>query len=424
MAIDRLMEDLKTFSQYGKQDNGGITRLAYSSEEHQAKQHFISLCRQEGMTVRCDQAGNVIARRSGMNHDAPAVACGSHLDSVINGGNYDGAIGVLAGLEVVRRLNENHVETAYPIEIIVFACEESSRFGVSTVGSKAMSGQISLSSLASLKDAQDISFKEAVEAVGLSFEAFPLAQRSSDDLKAFIELHIEQGPVLEKGRYQVGVVKAIAAPTRYAILINGEAGHSGTTTMGLRRDALAAAAEVILAVERLANQESSNHSVGTVGVCRVHPGAANTIPGKVELIAEFRSVNRESKQRLHQLFFDKMEEIKQRRKIDIDVRLLSDESPVELDSTITGTISNICASSGYVYHEMVSGAGHDAMNMASLCPTGLIFIPSVNGISHHPDEFTRPQDIAVGVDLLYQTVLELAEGTKAYENPDQTRKSS
>lgn len=385
-----------------------VTRLAYSENEKKAKNYFIAQCKKENLEVRTDQAGNIIARRAGINCDAPAVACGSHLDSVVNGGIYDGALGVMCALESVRKLNSENISTEHPVEIIAFTSEESSRFGVSTIGSKAMSGLIDIEVLKTLKDRNGMSFEQAVQDQGLNLEEFPYAKRTSSELKAFIELHIEQGPILETKNFTIGIVTNISAPTRYSITVKGKAGHSGTTVMSLRKDALAAASEIVLGVERLAKGEEKAGSVGTVGALKVVPGTSNTIPGKVELIAEFRSVRDSSKNKLKRGFLNILKNIEQTRKVEIQVKQLSDEKPVSLDPYICNVIQSVCESEQYSYMHIDSGAGHDAMNLAHICPTGLIFVPSVGGISHNPEEFTREKDIEAGYNVLYKTILKLA----------------
>lgn len=408
----RIISHLKNLSPVKELDQNKVcvTRLAYSAEEKTAKDYFIAHCLKENLAVRTDSAGNIIACRAGQKASAPAVACGSHLDSVLNGGIYDGALGVMCALEVVRKLNREKIMTEHPVEIIVFSSEESSRFGVSTIGSQAMTGLINTDILKSLKDRDGISFEKAIQGQNLKLEEFPLAKRKPDELKAFLELHIEQGPLLEAKGHTIGIVSNIAAPTRYAIIVEGKSGHSGTTVMSLRKDALTAASEIVLAVEQLAKNEEELGSVGTVGALKVTPGTANTIPGKVELIVEFRSIHDENKQKLKQKFLSTVHHIEQKREVSVQINQLSDEKPVPLDPSIHDVIQSVCQSEQYSYLRMVSGAGHDAMNLARMCPTGLIFVPSVGGISHNPAEFTHEKDIEAGFHVLYETILKLAKG--------------
>lgn len=399
---------INEFSTIGANEQG-VTRLAYTELDMTAKLKFIKLCEQEGMHTRIDEAGNVIARREGIGTEKSAVAFGSHLDTVVHAGRYDGTLGVFSGLEIIRMMNHRNIETKYPVELIAFASEESSRFGIATIGSKAMAGILDLEVLAHAKDKSGTSFPDAVSSQGLNFENLKHAKRDPTDLKAFIELHIEQGPFLEKQGIQIGVVTSIAAPTRYRIEIVGQAGHSGTTHMNMRKDALTAAAEIVLAVESLAVQEQTNYSVGTVGALQVVPGTANTVPGKVELIAEFRSNNKESKEKLKTELLAKIDEVRTRRDLIIHTHLIGDEQPVLMDSSIRKVIRDSCEDIGFSFVEMTSGAGHDAMNLALLCPTGMLFVPSMNGLSHHPDEFTDAQDINSGILALYESIMRLAE---------------
>ncbi|WP_051663264.1 M20 family metallo-hydrolase [Alicyclobacillus macrosporangiidus] len=403
-----LADQIAQFARFGAEEGGGVTRLAYSDADVQARRWFLRLCREMDLDVRIDPVGNIIARRPGLAPDLPAVAMGSHLDTVIRGGHYDGVLGVVAALDVIRRLQQRRIQTVHPLEVMVFAAEESTRFGVATIGSKAMAGLLDADRAAGWRDREGRTFAEVLAARGLDLRAAPSARRTEGELRAFLELHIEQGPELEASGFQIGVVHAIAAPTRLRVRVEGTPGHSGTTPMTLRQDALAAAAEVVLAVERLARAETEHRSVGTVGVLQAEPGSPNTIPGRVEMVAEFRSVDAEAKRKLVAQLMHEIHEIEHARGVRAEVEVLSDESPVRLDGDIRRCIARVCAGRGIRWQEMASGAGHDAMNMARLCPAGLVFIPCRDGISHHPDEYARERDMQTGVDVLLDTVLALA----------------
>ncbi|MGM8211910.1 Zn-dependent hydrolase [Virgibacillus sp. W0430] len=409
MNLQRFTETIEALNMYGRSYQG-MNRLAYTEIEQEALAYLITLFEHENMTVTVDAAGNVIARREGMNPELPAVACGSHIDSVYNGGKYDGTVGVLAGLEVVRMLNEENIETKHPIEIIVFACEESARFGVATIGSKAMTGKINKEMLKTLKDKDNITIREAFQACDLDVNQIENARRSKKAFKAFYELHIEQGPVLETSGYQVGLVTGIAAPTRFIITVKGQAAHSGSTPMHLRADAFCAAAEITLALERLACLEKEHGTVATVGSCHVAPGAMNVIPGNVELSVDIRSTSVASKEKVVKELNRLVKALEARRKLTIDVKKLGNESPVMLDDSVIGMMEETCEQMGISYLKMASGAGHDVMNMASLCPSGLIFVPSKNGLSHHPEEFTSIEEINSGVLLLKEVMVKAALG--------------
>lgn len=408
MNINRLEKTMQQFSRIGASPENGITRLAYTKEHREANDYFIELCLKEGMTVATDACGNVIARREGAEPGLPAVACGSHLDTVQQGGRYDGTVGVIAGLEVIRSLNERKVITKHPLEIISFACEESARFGVSTIGSKAMTGKLPKGDAESWQDKNGITFREALAACSLSLDGIEAAARGPEQLKAFFELHIEQGPVLEKEQKGIGIVMGISAPTRLQVTIQGKASHSGTTPMKMRKDALLGAAEIIAGVEQAALSEAERGTVATVGVCEVSPGAMNVVPDSVKLKIDIRGTVMESKRSVLKQLAAIFNSIRSRRGLGITEQLISDELPVSLSEEVTASLAETCGRIGLSYLYMNSGAGHDSMNMANLCPTGLIFVPSKNGLSHHPEEYSSIEHIAQGVRLLEEEMVHWA----------------
>ncbi|WP_371018496.1 Zn-dependent hydrolase [Pseudalkalibacillus sp. JSM 102089] len=386
----------------------GMERLAFTKEEQEVKNLFIKLCLEENMEVRVDEVGNVIARREGVRKNAPAVAIGSHLDTVYTGGQYDGVAGVVAGLEVIHRLNDYHIETEFPIEVIAFTGEESARFGISTIGSKAMCGKLPLSSLHTYKDKSGVTLTDAMQQAGLKLNDVPKAKRIQSELKAFIELHIEQGPELEIKRKSVAIATGIAAPTRFAISVNGMSSHSGATSMELRNDALVAASHLVLTVEEAARKESASKTVATVGVLDVFPGAMNVVPGRVEFQVDIRGLNRQSKERIVEALFRSSAVLEKNRGVTIRIEKLSDEQPVLLNKEIQQMLALSCEEVSIDPLSIPSGAGHDAMNMAELCPTGLMFIPSHKGISHHPLEYTSIDDLIKGINVLEKVIRRLA----------------
>lgn len=407
MDINRFEQMFDKISKIGEK-NKGVTRLAYSEEEKKAKDLFMKACVNAGMEVRMDACGNVFARRHGENPSLPPVATGSHLDTVMQGGKFDGTIGVLAGLEVVRSLNENNIKTLHPIELICFAAEESSRFSVSTLGSKLLTGKIKRESLKKLVDRHGISIGDAFSSVGLDVERVANYVQNAVRYKAFLEMHIEQGPLLETTKDSIGIVTGIAAPTRYKVTFYGKASHSGATSMELRKDALLGSSELALALEAITKKEAEFGSVGTVGVMDVLPGAMNVVPGQVNMQIDIRSTSMESKERIIEELFQEMDHIKQRRNLGLEWEKLSHETPVLLDKEIIQLLRDTCESSDLGYQLMASGAGHDVMNMADVCPSGLIFVPSIDGLSHHPDEYTPLPDIQTGIAVLEKAILDLA----------------
>ncbi|WP_240374540.1 Zn-dependent hydrolase [Bacillus piscicola] len=406
-SMERIQRTLDAFNKIGLTDNGQ-ERLAYTAEEQEVQAVFTRFCEQEGMQVSKDAAGNIIARRAGRNADVPAVAIGSHLDTVRAGGKFDGTAGVAAGLEVVHRLNEQEIMTEHPVEVIAFAAEESARFGTSTIGSKVMANMYEPEKWETLKDKNGIPFPDALRKAGLDFDRLHEAVRSDEELKAFFELHIEQGPELEHANKAIGIVSGIAAPTRFHIEIQGKASHSGATSMDRRKDALAAAARLVTTVEDAARAEKKFGTVGTVGVLNIEPGAMNVVPGFASLQVDIRGTNVKSIQRVVHQLKSNVNSLENERNIDIKLVKLTEETPVLLSDQVQELFKKVCKDAGVEPIILPSGAGHDAMNMAKKWPTGLLFIPCEDGLSHHPDEHANIQDIVVGTDILERAVKESA----------------
>lgn len=386
----------------------GTTRVAYTNIEQACTQAFMRMCKAEGLDIRLDQCGNVIARREGRMKGLPPVIMGSHLDTVYQGGKYDGAVGVTAALEVVKRLNDKEIETDHPIEIISFACEESSRFGVSTLGSKAMAGLLNKEKVRHLKDRNGVTLEEALSFVALDIDYVEYASREGEDIKAFFELHVEQGPVLMNEQKKIGIVTGIAAPVRFTIKIIGTPSHSGTTPMNMRNDALLGASEIALELEKVALKESDLGTVATVGVLDIQAGAMNVVPGEVEVKVDIRGTSLESRQRVLDHLNRTIESVERTRRLKIIREEIISEEPVNLSTEIIEAMEAICKEQEIPYKIMPSGAGHDTMNMVKLCPAGLIFVPSVNGLSHHPDEYTELDDILLGIEVLEKMVIQYA----------------
>ncbi|WP_051302034.1 Zn-dependent hydrolase [Salibacterium aidingense] len=407
MSLERIDKWLEQLNQVGQTSSPGLYRLAYTTQEQQAMDIFRRLCEKEDMDVREDAAGNLIARREG-TAPLPAVAIGSHLDTVYAGGRYDGTLGVLAGLEVIHRLNQKNIYTKHPLEIIVFRAEESSRFGMATIGSKLMSGAVSLERLAALTDKDGVTFPEAVEEAGYSFDSLIEAKRPETDIKTFMELHIEQGPLLEKNRLPVGIATGIAAPFRLRVNVEGKASHSGTTSMDIRKDALTGASELILGLEAEARKEKENNTVATVGRIESHPGAMNVIPGHCQFDVDIRSTDTASRRQVYSQFKKQVQKVEKARGLKVTMETISEETPVPLHESIQECFASTCGRLNLTPFFMPSGAGHDVMNMARKWPAGLLFVPSVDGLSHHPDEFTALTDMIAGVDVLEHSVRSLA----------------
>lgn len=416
MNLKRLEQTWRELNQIGYSDKG-VMRLAYTPQERQAVRRLAMMCEARGMSVRMDASGNLIARREGQEPHLPAVASGSHLDAVFEGGSYDGIIGVVAAFEAVCSLDDQGIVTKHPIEIICFACEESSRFGVSTVGSKAMIGDLDIDGVAGLQDHDGKTFRDALSECSLNGWPLTEAARGAEELKVFLEMHIEQGPILEKAGIQVGIVHGIAAPTRLQVRIQGKASHTGTTPMDQRHDAFLAAAEIGLILEEAALAEREHGTVGTVGVCVVKPGAMNVVPDTAELKIDIRGTNVSSKANVLKKLYAGFRHMEAKRGVTVEWTVLSDEQPVLLNEAVTQSLEESCQVLGISYLKMASGAGHDAMNMARRWPTGLIFVPSKDGVSHHREEYTSWEQIGVGALLLEQEIKKWAVVLDANEKP-------
>jgi len=407
IQIERLERNFKFLAKIGAQNGQGITRLAFSDEDWEGRNFVISLMQEAGLSIREDDFGNVIGRREGVNPNAPVVMLGSHIDTVPGGGNFDGVVGVLGAIETLRSMEEERVENYYPIEVVVFMAEESSRFGAATLGSKAFCGKLSKEQLDSYTDKQGLSLGEVLKQRGFNKKGVA-AMKYTGKIKNFLEMHIEQGKVLEATGNQIGIVTGIAAPSRYKIHVVGNADHSGATPMTLRQDALPAAAEIILQVEKFALTETEHGTVGTVGVIQAEPGVMNVIPGKVDLGVDIRGIALGSKQKVITALMKSIREIEARRKVKIIIDTISDDVPVKLDDAVTNLLYDLSNNEGIKVIHMSSGAGHDAMHIAEIAPTGMIFIPCKGGISHNKSEFAKIEDIVAGTEILLAAILKLA----------------
>ncbi|OOF88812.1 Zn-dependent hydrolase [Rodentibacter ratti] len=402
--VQHLIEKLASISSSSDE----LTRLAFTPEDEKAHDVIIELCRQYNLSIRRDAIGNLFIRKAGKEDHLPAVAFGSHIDTVVNAGKFDGPLGVIGGLEILLQLCEQNIQTRYPLELIIFTCEESSRFNFATLGSKVMCGLANQEKLSQLRDKQDNTLAEAMTKLGMDFNLIHQAKRDGKDFKCFFELHIEQGPRLENENKTIGVVTGIAAPIRGIVRIDGQADHSGATAMHYRHDALLGGAELSLAIEQAAIK-AKHSTVATVGNLSAKPGVMNVVPGYCELLVDIRGTDIQARDYVLEVLQNEIENVAQKRGLSIEFQLISKDNPVVLPQEMIEQIENAAKSLGYSYEIMPSGAGHDAMHMATLCPTGMIFVPSHLGISHNPLEFTEWKDIEAGIKVLQKVVLEQAE---------------
>ena len=376
----------------------GVTRLAYSPLDREAQNWLLEQVKDLGLSIREDAVGNVFLRRDGEDSTLPAVAAGSHLDTVIHGGAYDGMCGVVGALEALYMLRDAKLMRS--IEVLIFRAEESSRFGFATMGSKLLTGAATVAKLSTGGKKGDISFEEALRQWGCDLARAADAIIGPGSYASFSELHIEQGKVLEEKGIQIGIVRNIAAPTRFKIHIQGMADHSGATPMGMRRDALVAAAKLILAVNEAAEDEKAHGTVGTVGVVEVEPGSINVVPGAVTLWVDVRGVEPGSIRRTLEDIQAEAENVAVTDRVGVRIEMLTADSPVPLSETLAEQTEGVCRELGYSFLHMNSGAGHDAMHMAKITPTTMIFIPCRAGISHNPAEYADIDDICHGITVL------------------------
>jgi hydantoinase/carbamoylase family amidase len=389
-------------------DAGGITREVYTPTYATALEWVAERMRAAGLETRLDAVGNLFGRWAGAEPDAPIVLTGSHVDTTLNAGRYDGVLGVLGAIEAVRALRADGVAPRRSIEVVAWAGEEP-RFGTGCVGSRAAAGELERADLDRLRDREGVSMADALREAGFDPDRLADARIEPATIHALVELHIEQGIVLETGGEQVGVVTAIAAPHDFRLTLRGAATHAGATPMALRRDALAGAAEAMLVIERLAQQSPSGTTVGTVGVLRARPGAINVVPGEVELDVDVRDSDLAAREQVVDAIVTAAGDIAQRRGLDVAVAPIVDDVPVQCDALVVAAAEAACRELGLAFRTMTSGAYHDAMIMGRRVPVGMVFVPSAGGVSHHPDEYTAPEDLERGVHVLAGTLARLAD---------------
>jgi allantoate deiminase len=402
---DRLWRRIEKLGGIGRTETGGVARLSFTEEERAAKNLVSGWMERAGLTVREDAVGNLIGRREGTDPDAPPVLIGSHVDSVYDGGDFDGPLGVIAGIEVLQSMQDEGVQTTHPIEVVAFTDEEGARFSFGMIGSRAMASILSEEQLQNT-DAGGTSIAEAMREAGLDPQRIGDAARADGAIEAYVELHIEQGKVLEGEDLPVGVVTGIAGPAWFRMTFEGETGHAGTSPMNGRRDALAAAAEVMGVIEREAAETGS--SVGTVGQLGAEPGGINIIPGRVTLSLDLRDIDEATRDGVEERIMDRAGEICDRRGIALDVEVLQRLAPAPCSDLVREAATAACEELGLRARLLPSGAGHDGMNLAAVAPFGMIFVRSKDGISHNPAEWSSREDCALGTEVLYRTVLRLA----------------
>ena len=404
----RFEANFNAISEFGALKGGGLTRLAFSKEDLEARKFLINLIEKNGFKLKIDNVGNIFAiYDEGCEADAKPVCVGSHIDSVPNGGFFDGTLGVMAGLEALMAIKEAGIKLKRPLWLINFSCEESSRFKTATIGSKIISGKLSQQRLHELKDEDGISLFEAMSAAGFKPQNLDEAILKENSLHAYLELHIEQGPVLERSAISVGVVSGIAAPIRFEITIQGKADHSGATPMNMRSDALLAASHIIIAANKFAKNKKT--AVATVGYAHAKPGVLNVVPGEARLGVDLRDIDKASLEELNLELRNFVAELSRELKFSYEIRELSSDEPVKLSEYAINLLEDEAKKLGIKTLTLPSGAGHDAMNLTKLASSvGMLFIPCVDGISHNTKEAINFKDAVAATKILTNALIRLS----------------
>jgi ureidoglycolate amidohydrolase len=404
---DRLSTEIAELASISEAEPPAVTRIVFTPTDLEARAWFMARCEKAGLAVRQDAIGNIFARWTGSEPDAPAVGTGSHIDAIPNAGKYDGVVGVLGGLEAIRSLERSGFRPKHSIELLVFTSEEPTRFGIGCLGSRLLSGTLSAEAAKKLVDKEGASLEQVRRNAG--YKA-PLQEVKLPRgyYKAFVELHIEQGPLLEQQKIPLGIVTEIAAPASLRISVEGAGGHAGAVLMPDRRDALCAAAELILAVENCARASGAPDTVATVGICEVFPGAVNSIPSRVHLTVDIRDTNLERRDAVMRAIEAARQVILTKRQVSFQEQLVNADAPAQCAPRIVEALSESCQKHELRSIPMVSRAYHDSLFMSRIAPVAMLFIPCRHGYSHRPDEYASPEDIERGVLVLAETLAALA----------------
>jgi N-carbamoyl-L-amino-acid hydrolase len=408
LSIDRLMAELMALAQITEVEPPAVTRVVFGEADQRARAYVKGLCAAAGLTISEDAVGNTFARWQGSDPALAPIATGSHIDAIPNAGMYDGCVGVLGALEAIRVLQQLGFKPRRSIELVIFTAEEPTRFGIGCLGSRMMAGLLTPAQALALRDKEGRGLEEWRAQAGFA-GSLDSVQAPLGRFHQFIELHIEQGPLLEQEGIDLGLVTHIAAPASQRIVIEGEGGHAGGRLMPGRKDALAAAAELILALESAAKSTGVIDTVGTVGICEVFPGAVNSVPSRVLMTTDVRDIEGARRDGVLAAFAAAVQEVSTRRGVKIATELVNADPPTTCDPAILSALEASATAAGKSYKKMVSRAYHDSSLVSSIAPVAMLFIPCRGGVSHRPDEYASPQWIGSGVHVLARTLSLLAE---------------
>lgn len=406
--LNRIKKDIEELSKFNSSTEGGLTRFSLTKEDKMARDYLKGELEKLNLKIYEDPAGTLFGRKQGSDKNAKTILIGSHFDSVKNGGNFDGPAGVVMALEIMRTLDENNVSLKNSLEFVAMIEEEGGRFGSGVFGSRAMVGLVDYEQLEKNKDKDGISMAEAFRDFGFDPSKIKEAKKDKEEIKAFIELHIEQGPILEKESKDIGIVEFIVGINEFRVTISGKADHAGTTPMDMRSDAVLAASKVISKTGEYAMAEN-NGTVVTVGVLEVKPGAANIVAKEAVFTVDIRSKSKESIESVKAKIIKDLEKITKETATSFEISEMLNASPVEMNPSIVEMFKKSAEKIGFSYKMMLSGAGHDAMIMSQITDVGLIFVPSKDGKSHSKDEWTDYDQLQKGIELVYDTIVKLGD---------------
>ncbi|WP_373083991.1 Zn-dependent hydrolase [Sneathiella sp.] len=400
---DRLWDSLMEMAKIGATEKGGNCRLALTDLDREGRDLFANWCREAGCTLKVDKMGNIFARRAGKNDSLPPVMTGSHLDTQPTGGKYDGVFGVLAGLEVLRTLNDVGMETEHPVEVVVWTNEEGSRFAPAMVASGVFAGAFDLDYGLSRADVDGKTMGEELKRIGYAGDE----EVGGREIKAFFEAHIEQGPILEHEEKTIGVVLGAQGQRWFEITVTGQEAHAGPTPMPTRKDALVAASKIVTEVNRI-GLDHPPFACATVGMIQSHPNSRNTIPGEVFLTVDFRHPKDETLSQMDAALRAFCEKLAADGGFELKLEEIWYSPPVEFDKDCVSAVRSGAKAAGFSHMDIISGAGHDACYVSRVAPTGMIFVPCENGISHNEAEEATPEDLAAGCNVLLHAIIERA----------------
>lgn len=404
--ISRVKRDIKEIAKFNETPGEGYTRFSYSQEDLKARNYLLEEIYRLGLNTTIDGVGNILARLQGSNKDAPPVLIGSHIDTVLRGGMFDGVVGVVGALEVIRVFREREIINHTPIELVIFAEEEGSNFGSTLAGSKVLTGRYDKDDIKGIRNNLGMSMFEAAQKAGYDPDSVQRNIIKPGDIKAMLELHIEQSVVLENEKKSIGIVEAIAGIKSFQIEIEGVANHAGATPMGMRRDALVGAAEIITAVKTIA-QNAYLSTVATVGKIFCQPNVPNVIPGKVSFTLDVRDIYSDGIRIVVDQVRKKLKKISKKYDLISNMDFLGESEPIFLSPELINLIEETAIEKSLSCKRMNSGAVHDACMFGSIAKVGMIFVPSIGGRSHVPEELTSYEDIKYGCDLLLNVVYKL-----------------